>query len=129
MKRILAVATVLALAASPAFARGGDHMGGADLGAAVSGKTIQGSMKGSGNYTEYYAADGTIKGNNYAGKWRIDDNDRMCVSYDNNPSESCWHGKVEGNNVTWLKDGNEDGAGVLSDGDTGGFRDGDNSRR
>ena len=27
-------------------------------------------MKGSGNYTEYYAPDGTVKGKDYTGKWR-----------------------------------------------------------
>jgi opacity protein-like surface antigen len=130
MKRFFAIASVLALATSPAFARdGSDHMGGGDLGAAVSGKTVQGSMRGSGNYTEYYAPDGTLKGNNYSGKWRIDNNDHLCVTYDPDPSESCWHGRIEGNNVTWLKDGNEDGTGVLSDGDNGGYRADDAARR
>jgi hypothetical protein len=86
-------------------------------------------MKGSGNYTEYYAPDGTIKGNNYTGKWRINDNDQLCVSYGTDPSESCWHGRVEGSNVTWLRDGNEDGSSTLTDGDNGGYRDNDHSRR
>jgi hypothetical protein len=129
MKRIFAVASILALAASPAFAAGGDHMSGADLGAAVSGKTIQGNMRGSGNYTEYYAPDGTVKGKDYTGNWRIDDNDRLCVSYSTDPTESCWHGRVENNNVTWMRDGVEDGMGAINDGDNGGFRDDDRSRR
>lgn len=129
MKRILAVASIVALAASPALARDGDHMSDADLGPAVSGKTIQGNMKGSGNYTEYYAPDGTVKGKDYTGNWRIDDNDRLCVSYSTNPTESCWHGRVENGNVTWMRDGVEDGKGTVTDGDNGGFRDNDNARR
>jgi hypothetical protein len=86
-------------------------------------------MKTSGDYTEYYAPDGTLKGNNYTGKWRIDDNDRLCVTYDAMESESCWHGHVEGNSVTWLRDGREDGRGAISGGDIGGFRGGDHGRR
>ena len=72
-------------------------MSGADLGAAVSGKTIQGSMKGSGNYTEYYAPDGTVKGKDYTGKWRIDDQDRLCVTYGTDPAEFllAWPGREQ----------------------------------
>lgn len=130
MNKLIALAALLALSASPAMARGGgDHMGGGELGAAISGSTVQGSMNGSGHYTEYYAADGTIKGNNYTGTWRIDNNDRFCTTYVGNPTENCWHGRVEGNSVTWLKDGKEDGTGTLSQGDTGGYRSDDQVRQ
>jgi hypothetical protein len=128
MKLIVQIAAALMLAATPALA-GGEVASGAELSAAVSGKTIQGSMKTSGNYTEYYAPDGTLKGKGYTGTWRVDDQNRLCVKYDTEMSESCWHGRVESNNVTWVRDGREDGGGAISDGDAGGFRDNDGGRR
>ena len=128
MKLELTIVCLLTFAAVPALAEG-KTMSGPELSAAVSGKTIQGSMKTSGNYTEYYAPDGTLKGNGYTGKWRVNEQDQLCVSYDADPGESCWHGRVENSNVTWVKDGREDGAGTISEGDAGGFRDGDGGRR
>lgn len=131
MTKIFAIAAVLAFAAAPAFARGGGGGGmhGGDFGAAVSGKTIQGSMNSSGHYTEYYAADGTLKGKDYTGNWRINDKDQLCVTYSFDPNENCWHGRLENNTLTWMRDGEDVGTGLLSDGDTGGYRDDDAGRR
>ena len=47
--------------------------------AAISGNTVQGSMTSSGAYTEYYAADGVIKGADYTGAWTVD-GDKMCFA-------------------------------------------------
>lgn len=127
MRMMLRIATVLALAASPALADG--EMKGEDLAAAISGKTIQGNMKTSGDYTEYYAPDGTLKGKDYTGKWRVNDQNQICISYGTEATENCWHGKVQDNNVTWMRDGREDGGGSISAGDVGGFRDSDRGRR
>ncbi len=125
MVRRLGIVATLAVFAVPAFADM-QPMTGADLAAAVSGKTIQGKMTTSGDYTEYYAPDGTVKGKGYTGTWRVNDNNQLCVKYSSNPDESCWHGRVENNNVTWYRDGREDGGGAIADGDAGGFRDSDN---
>ena len=59
--------TILAavLLAAPAFAQ--DLATGDAIKAAVSGNTIQGSMTSSGPYAEFYAEDGTIKGDGYTG--------------------------------------------------------------
>ena len=65
---------------------------------------------GSG-YTEFYEADGTIRGNGYTGSWRVNDN-RMCFKYGEDP-ENCWSVKIKGDQVFWIVDGKEDGSGTL----------------
>ena len=57
--------TILAavLLAAPSFAL--DLATGDAIKAAVSGNTIQGSMTSSGPYAEFYAEDGTVKGDGY----------------------------------------------------------------
>ncbi|WP_170329980.1 hypothetical protein [Ruegeria arenilitoris] len=77
---------------------------------AMSDHTYQGGML-SGAFTEYYAADGTIKGDGYTGVWKATDNG-MCFQYGTDP-ENCWDLKIDGAAVTLYKDGKVDGAGVV----------------
>ncbi len=79
--------------------------------AAVVGNTIQGNMMLTGEYSEYYAADGSIHSKDYEGKWRIRDND-MCFKYGEEPS-TCYQVEIDGDKVTWLKDGQADGTGTI----------------
>ncbi len=76
----------------------------------VAGNTVQGSMLESGSYTEFYQADGVIKGADYIGKWSIKDN-QMCFDYGDGPD--CFSVRVAGDAVTWVKDGADDGTGTI----------------
>lgn len=78
--------------------------------AAIAGNTVQGSMSASGAYTEFYAADGTIKGDGYTGKWMIE-GDGMCFFYGEN--WDCWGVRLDGSSVTWVKDGKDGGTGTI----------------
>nr|WP_317054802.1 hypothetical protein [Roseovarius sp. W115] len=79
----------------------------------MSDRTYLGGML-TGTFSEYYAADGTIKGDGYGGKWRAADNS-MCFQYGTDP-ESCWQLKINGEAVTLFKDGKVDGSGVVVEG-------------
>ena len=77
---------------------------------AMSDHTYQGGML-SGAFTEYYAPDGTIKGDGYTGVWKATDHG-MCFQYGTDP-ENCWNLKIDGAAVTLFKDGEVDGSGVV----------------
>lgn len=81
------------------------------LRAVLSDQTIQGSMTKTGPYSEYYQPDGTIKGESYTGKWRVD-GDKACFTYDK-PPETCWTLAGEGDKVQWMQDGQVLGTGTV----------------
>ena len=102
--------------AFPAFAE--DLAKGDAIKAAITDKTVQGSMVASGAYTEFYAADGTIRGSGYTGKGRVE-GDTMCFDY--GEGASCWGVRLAGDSVTWVKDGKDDGTGTLIAGNPNNF--------
>ena len=110
------LAAVLTLVTAPAF--GQDLATGAQIESAISGNTVQGNMLDAGAYTEFYAEDGTIKGDGYTGKWTVE-GDAMCFDY--GEGASCWGVRLSGDQVTWIKDGAEDGTGTLIDGNPNNF--------
>ena len=67
--------------------------------AALSGNTVQGSMSDEGPYTEFYAADGTIKAADYTGKWMAE-GEGMCFFY--GEDWDCWGVRLNGTSVTWV---------------------------
>jgi hypothetical protein len=87
--------------------------------AAVSGNSIQGNMTASGPYAEFYAADGTIKGAGYSAKWTVED-DKMCFTYEG-AAPDCWGVRVDGAQVTWVKDGADGGTGTIVAGNPNNF--------
>ena len=107
MKSIYFAAT-LVLASVPAFAE--TLATGEQIAAAIGGNTVQGSMMEAGAYTEFYQADGVIKGADYAGKWTVKDNE-MCFDY--GEGADCWSVRIEGEAVTWVKDGKDGGTGTV----------------
>ena len=108
---------VLAVACVPAQAA--DLAKGDQIKATVGGNTVQGSMVASGVYTEFYGEDGVIKGKDYSGKWRVE-GDRMCFAYGSDP-ENCWSVRIAGDQVTWVKDGKDDGTGTVVKGNPNKF--------
>lgn len=107
---------VLAVVAFPAFA---DSLATGDqITAAVAGNTVHGNMLDSGVYTEFYQADGVIKGADYSAKWSID-GDKMCFDY--GQGADCWSVRLDGASVTWIKDGAEKGTGTIVSGNPNNF--------
>jgi len=90
-----------------------ENLSASDISKAVSDRTYQGSMTANA-FAEYYASDGTIKGDGYNGKWRTEDN-TMCFQYGDD-AEKCWNVIINGPAMTLIKDGKVDGSGMLVDG-------------
>lgn len=86
-----------------------------EVSAAVSDHTYQGSMSSGGSgFAEYYAPDGTIRGEGYSGEWRVEDG-AMCFKYGDKP-ESCFEVRIDGPSMVMYKDGEIDGNGMLIEG-------------
>jgi len=117
MRTSLVAAALFVAVAGPAFAEA--TATGDQINIAISGNTVQGSMVASGVYTEFYGADGVIKGRDYTGKWRVS-SDTMCFQYGQDP-EACWQVKLDGDQVTWVKDGKDDGTGTIVKGNPNNF--------
>lgn len=115
MKRFILTAC-LACALTPALAEGLATE--ADIQSRISSNTVQGSMMDAGAYTEFYDADGTIKGDGYTGNWSVE-NDQMCFDY--GEGADCWSVRINGDDVVWIKDGEEDGTGMIVAGNPNNF--------
>ncbi len=94
-------------------------LGGEAIRAAISGNTVQGNMLDSGAYSEFYAADGTIKGDGYTGAWAIE-GDAMCFTYGEEEA-TCWQVRLDGEQITWLQDGADLGDGTIVPGNPNNF--------
>ena len=105
------------LLAAPAF--GQDVATGDAIKMAVSGNTIQGNMTSSGPYAEFYAEDGTIKGDGYTASWSIE-GDAMCFTYEG-AAPDCWAVRINADQVTWIKDGADGGTGTIVAGNANNF--------
>jgi hypothetical protein len=116
MIRILPAVLAFGLTSVAAMAEG--LATGADIAAAVTGNTVQGSMSASGAYTEFYAADGTIKAEGYGGTWTVE-GDAMCFDY--GEGKDCWGVRIDGEAVTWVKDGVDGGTGTIVAGNPNGL--------
>lgn len=77
----------------------------------VIGNTVQGTMDASGAYSEFYQEDGVIVGPDYTGQWTIE-GDEMCFQYDESPAD-CWMVEIDGDEVSWIKDGSVQGRGTI----------------
>ncbi len=112
-----ALAITLLLAALPAMAQ---DMADADaIKAAIGGNTVQGSMSDGAAYTEFYAADGMIKGADYTGIWAVSE-DQMCFAYGTDPA-TCYGVRIAGDQVTWVAEAGDAGTGTLLPGNPNGF--------
>jgi hypothetical protein len=117
MKTMISAGAMLLVASGIAYA--GATASGDQIAAAISGNTVQGSMIASGAYTEFYGADGAIRGKDYSGKWRVN-GDTMCFQYGQDP-EACWQVRLDGDQVTWVKGGKDDGTGTIVKGNPNNF--------
>ena len=108
---VAALATLASTLASMSAAAQG--LTAEQIAAAVGDRTYQGSMTADA-FAEYYAADGTIRGDGYTGTWRAGP-DELCFAY-GDADEQCWNVLINGPAMTLLKDGEVDGSGMLVDG-------------
>jgi hypothetical protein len=100
------------LLTSPAMAQ--DLATADQIRAALAGNTVMGSMAASGAYTEFYAADGTIRAADYSATLAIAD-DAMCFTYGESTA-ICWNVRLQGEGVTWVFNGNVEGTGTILQG-------------
>jgi hypothetical protein len=110
------LAFLLSLAGTAAVAEQMPLASGQQLKNAITDNTVQGSMDGSGRYTEFYAKDGTVRSKDYKAKWSIE-GDQMCWVYEGQPKD-CWRASIKGNNIKWVKDGKAQGDGTIVKGNT-----------
>ena len=90
-------------------AQAGDAPSAAEITAAVSDHTYQGSMSAANSgFAEYYAPDGTIRADGYSGKWRVEDG-TMCFQYGDKP-ERCFGILLNGPSMEMLDGNGKDGA-------------------
>jgi hypothetical protein len=114
MRKAVLLSSLGAILLLPMSAVAGEMLTGEQIRALVAGNTVQGAMEATGGFTEFYAEDGTIKGDGYAGVWSIE-GDNMCFQYGSDPA-GCWSVAKEGDQVQWLKDGKIDGTGTVLSG-------------
>lgn len=108
---VITVCFMLAMAV-PMVAQAEEKPTAAEIAKAVSDHTYQGSMSAAGSgFAEYYAADGTIRGKDYSGSWRVEDG-TMCFQYGDTP-ERCFGIELQGPSMVMFKDGKIDGNGML----------------
>jgi hypothetical protein len=114
IRTITSLTGIAMMTAGTAYAA--DMASGDDIRAQVSDSTVQGSMLRDKfqKYSEFYMADGTIKGDGYGGKWSIE-GDTMCFEY-GGASSGCWAASIEGPALIFYKDGKVDGVGVAKAG-------------
>ena len=109
-------AAALVFVASPLAAA--ELASGDQIMSTISGNTVQGSMADGSAYTEFYDADGTIKGADYTGKWTVEA-DTMCFDY--GEGQNCWGVAMDGDMVTWMNGDAADGTGTVVSGNPNGF--------
>jgi hypothetical protein len=119
MRRHGAGIALALLAAWPGALAAAELLKGGQIRALVPGNTVQGSMEATGIYTEFYAADGTIRGEGYTGSWTVE-GDQMCFQYGSDP-KMCWQVAKQGDQLQWIKDGKVDGSGKLVSGNPNKF--------
>jgi len=113
------LAAAAAIAGALAGAVAADKLSGGQIRQAVAGNTVQGTMEGSGDYTEFYGQDGTIRAQAYSGAWTIE-GDQMCFQYGSDPKQ-CWEVAREGDTLQWIKDGKVEGTGTVAPGNPHNF--------
>lgn len=109
--RVALLPVLALLAAAPALAQSGPSAD--EIAEAIRDKTYQGSMTADA-FAEYYAADGTVRGKGYTGKWRAGDGE-LCLAY-GDAAEECWDVTINGPAMTLMQGGEVDGSGMLVDG-------------
>ncbi|WP_299849218.1 hypothetical protein [uncultured Roseovarius sp.] len=113
--RTILSAAVIVL--TPQFALADDTATGDEIRTYLSGNTLQGST-GTDPFAEYYDPDGTIRGNGYTAKWKVE-GDSGCMDY--GKGFDCWSAILSGEGSIWIKEGAADAAGMMRTGNPNNF--------
>ncbi len=106
------VAGFVSVCALPGVA--GDLANGDEIMKLLNGNTLMGAGAGF-TFAEYYDPDGTIRGDGYAAKWKVE-GDTGCMDYDGNGFK-CWTMEiVEGPAHVWYLDGEVSAAAMVVEG-------------
>ncbi|WP_018173995.1 MULTISPECIES: hypothetical protein [unclassified Thioalkalivibrio] len=113
------ILSILALAVTPAFADL-EPATGSEIEAAISGDTVDSKIHGAGRTVDYFAEDGEMLNENdeIESSWTVED-DALCMTF--NGGSDCWRLSIEGDSITWLRDGEEAGTGKIRDGNPEGL--------
>ncbi len=112
---LLAGLFAVAVLGTAGFAMAGDPLSGDKIKSMMSDTTVEGKMSDGTAYSEFYQADGAIKGKDYKGQWTVEA-DAMCFVYGADPKKMCFQVGQNANGIDWLKDGKVDGTGAVSKG-------------
>lgn len=110
---ILTVTLLSGTAIADMDGQGDGTLSGEEISDLIAGNTVMGSMSSGDKYAEFYAEDGTIRGDGYTGKWSID-GDAMCFDYGD--GETCYHIAADDRSIQWILDGEIDGTGTVREG-------------
>jgi hypothetical protein len=94
----------------------GSALSGNDIKALMADVTVEGKMSDGSSYSEFYQADGKIKGKDYTGKWTIE-GDAMCFVYSTAQQKMCYQVGKNSDGINWIKDGKAEGTGTVTKGD------------
>ncbi|WP_120497226.1 hypothetical protein [Kiloniella sp. EL199] len=108
-KVLFAPSLIVAISSSIAKA---DMASGDEIRNLISGNTLQGAGV-SGIYSEYYDPNGTLRGDGYSGKWKIE-GDKGCMDYGS--GFQCWSGLINNNASIWYLNGKPTAVGFMSSG-------------
>lgn len=116
-----AFAAALLVFAAPAMAQEARTLSGAEIAALVSDNTVEGAMNASGPYRELYLPDGTIRGEDYEGRWSVV-GDTLCFAYGESEEPDCWGATISpSNEISWVRDGTVEGTGTIVPGNPNAF--------
>ena len=116
MKGFGRVAIALVVLSGPAAAQ---DLSGAEIAATIAGKTILGNPDEGEGYAEYYAPDGTIRGDGYTGAWSVQ-GDMLCFAYGGEPA-GCVGVRLNGDRLGWLVGGAVSGTATMVPGNVEGY--------
>ena len=108
-------ASALACVLIAGAAVAGSPLSGDGIKTMMSDVTVEGKMNDGMAYSEFYEADGKIRGKDYSGKWTVE-GDSMCFVYSTAPDKMCYEIGDNGNGIDWMQKGKVLGTGTVTKG-------------
>ena len=118
----ITIASILALAATPAIAEI-EPSTSAEIEAAIAGNTVESEIDGAGagDTVDYFAEDGEMRNADWGDEtwtWTVED-DALCMDF--GKGSDCWELAIDGDSITWLREGAPAGTGEIREGNPEGL--------
>jgi hypothetical protein len=110
----------LALLATISMTFAGSALSGDKIKTMMSDVTVEGKMNDGSSYSEFYQADGAIKGKDYTGRWTLE-GDSMCFVYSSAPQKMCYQVGENASGIDWIQNGKVEGTGSVIKGNVKGY--------